>query len=84
MLSKQANTGFSLLDKVPIALFYGFLVPRIAEQIRDDICYNNCNVKMIGVPSDKFTVIGPSEDILWDYYGINVKNIESLANSILQ
>lgn len=43
----SAAAGFSLLDKIPIALFYGFLVPRIAEQIRDDICYNNCNVKMI-------------------------------------
>jgi len=41
-------------------------------------------VKMIGVPSDKFTIIGPSEDILWDYYGINIKNIELLADSILQ
>jgi len=43
----SAAAGFSLLGKIPIVLFYGFLVPRIAEQIRDDICYNNCNVKMI-------------------------------------
>lgn len=39
---------------------------------------------MIGFPSDKFTIIGPSEDILWDYYGINIKNIESSVTSILK
>jgi len=39
---------------------------------------------MIGIPSDKFTIIGPSEDALWDYYGINIKNIESSVTSILK
>lgn len=41
-------------------------------------------VKMIGIPFDKFTIIGPSEDALWDYYGINIKNIESSVTSILK
>jgi len=32
-------------------------------------------VKQIGFSVDKFTVIGPSEEILWDYFGLNIDNI---------
>ena len=44
----------------------------------------HCGFLMIGIPSDKFMIIGPSEDALWDYYGINIKNIESSVTSILK
>jgi len=41
-----AAAGFAILNKIPIASLYGFLIARVAEQIRNDICYNNLNVKI--------------------------------------
>ena len=40
-------------------------------------------VKMIGLPKDIFTVIGPSEKEVWDYFGLNQENIINTVNSIL-
>ena len=42
-----AAAGFAILDKIPICLIYGFIVARVAEQIRNDICYNKKNVKIL-------------------------------------
>jgi transketolase len=42
-----AAAGFSAFGKIPIVEVMGFLIPRVAEQIRDDVCYNNHNVKII-------------------------------------
>jgi len=41
-----AAAGFALLNKIPITSLYGFLITRVAEQIRNDVCYNNLNVKI--------------------------------------
>jgi transketolase len=43
-----AAAGFALCGKVPIATAYGFLISlRACEQVRDDICYQNLNVKLM-------------------------------------
>ena len=42
-----AATGFAILDKIPICIIYGFIVARTLEQIRNDICYNKKNVKIL-------------------------------------
>jgi len=48
------------------------------------VCENYpIKVKQIGLPMDKFTVIGPSEGVLWDYYGLNVDNVIKNAKEIL-
>jgi len=39
--------GFAMLGKIPICIIYGFLVARVAEQIRNDLCYNKKNVKIL-------------------------------------
>ncbi len=41
-------------------------------------------VKMIGVPENKFGPIGPSQEALWDYFGINQANIIKTAKDILE
>jgi len=44
----SAAAGFALCGKVPIATAYGFLISlRACEQVRDDICYQNLNVKLM-------------------------------------
>lgn len=43
--------GLAMLNKIPVIGIYGFLIPRVAEQIRDDICYNNQNVKIFSCAS---------------------------------
>ena len=40
-------------------------------------------VRQIGIPIDRFTVVGPSEDVLWDYFGLSVKNIVKEVKNIL-
>jgi len=40
-------------------------------------------VKQIGFPMDRFTVVGPSEKVLWDYFGINIDSIVKEAKNIL-
>jgi len=40
-------------------------------------------VRHIGIPFDQFTVIGPSEEILWDYFGLNIDNIVKAVKNIL-
>lgn len=42
-----AAAGLALMNRIPVVLIYGFIVSRIAEQVRNDICYNNKNVKII-------------------------------------
>ena len=42
-----AAAGFAMLGKIPISIVYGFVVARAYEQIRDDLCYNQKNVKII-------------------------------------
>jgi len=42
-----AAAGFAMLGKIPICIIYGFLVARVAEQIRNDLCYNKKNVKIL-------------------------------------
>jgi len=42
-----AAAGFAILDKIPICIIYGFIVARTLEQIRNDICYNKKNVKIL-------------------------------------
>jgi transketolase len=39
--------GFAMLGKIPICIIYGFLVARVAEQIRNDLCYNKKNAKIL-------------------------------------
>ena len=44
----SAAAGFALCGKIPIATAYGFLISlRACEQVRDDICYQNLNVKLM-------------------------------------
>jgi len=43
----SAAAGFAILGKIPICIIYGFIVARVAEQIRNDICYNKKNVKIL-------------------------------------
>lgn len=38
--------GLAAMGKIPITEIMGFLITRVAEQIRDDICYNDQNVKI--------------------------------------
>lgn len=49
------STGMSLMGKKPY-VYSGtiFLLMRAYEQIRDDICYNNTNVKLIGTGASPF------------------------------
>ncbi|MCJ7790651.1 MAG: transketolase family protein [Candidatus Atribacteria bacterium] len=42
-----AAAGFAILDKIPICLIYGFVIARVVEQIRNDLCYNKKNVKIL-------------------------------------
>jgi transketolase len=42
-----AMAGFALLDKIPICIVYGFVIARALEQIRDDLCYNKNNAKIL-------------------------------------
>ena len=42
-----AAAGFAMLGKIPICIVYGFVIARALEQIRDDICYNQKNVKIL-------------------------------------
>jgi len=44
----SAAAGLAKLNKIPLVGMYGFLVLRTAEQIRDDVCYQNLNVKIFG------------------------------------
>lgn len=41
-----AAAGFAKFGKIPVTELMGFLVARVAEQIRDEVCYNNQNVKI--------------------------------------
>ena len=44
----SATAGFAACGKIPIATAYGFLLAfRACEQVRDDICYQNMNVKLM-------------------------------------
>jgi len=44
----SAAAGFAACGKIPIATAYGFLLAfRACEQVRDDICYQNMNVKLM-------------------------------------
>ena len=43
-----AAAGLAKLNKIPLVGIFGFLVLRTAEQIRDDVCYQNLNVKFFG------------------------------------
>ncbi len=43
--------GLALGGKIPLVLLYGFTVLRAAEQIRDDVCYPNLNVKVVTTSS---------------------------------
>ncbi len=44
----SAAAGFASCGKIPIATAYGFLLSfRACEQVRDDICYQNMNVKLM-------------------------------------
>jgi transketolase len=44
----SAAAGFASCGKIPIATAYGFLLAfRACEQVRDDICYQNMNVKLM-------------------------------------
>ena len=42
-----AAAGFAMMGKIPVILIYGFIVSRIAEQVRNDVCYNDKNVKIL-------------------------------------
>jgi len=58
----------------------------ISGGLRAAVCSIVCEnypiiVKQIAIPFDKFTVVGPSEEILWDYFGLNVKNIKFSIDS---
>lgn len=46
-----AGAGLAKLNKIPLVGMFGFLVLRTAEQIRDDVCYQNLNVKLFGTHS---------------------------------
>jgi len=43
-----AGAGLAKMKKIPLVGMFGFLVLRTAEQIRDDVCYQNLNVKIFG------------------------------------
>jgi transketolase len=43
-----AGAGLAKLNKIPLVGMFGFLVLRTAEQIRDDVCYQDLNVKLFG------------------------------------
>lgn len=44
----SAAAGFAACGKIPIAVAYGFLLAfRACEQVRDDLCYQNMNVKLM-------------------------------------
>jgi transketolase len=44
----SAAAGFASCGKIPIATAYGFLLAfRACEQVRDDVCYQNMNVKLM-------------------------------------
>jgi len=44
----SAAAGFAACGKIPIATAYGFLLAfRACEQVRDDLCYQNMNVKLM-------------------------------------
>ena len=44
----SAAAGFASCGKIPIATAYGFLLAfRACEQVRDDLCYQNMNVKLM-------------------------------------
>jgi len=42
-----AAAGFAMLGKIPICIVYGFVIARALEQIRDDLCYNKKNAKIL-------------------------------------
>lgn len=43
--------GLAIGGRSPFVLLYGFTVLRVAEQIRDDVCYPNLNVKVVTTSS---------------------------------
>jgi len=43
-----AGAGLAKMGKIPMVGMFGFLVLRTAEMIRDDVCYQNSNVKLFG------------------------------------
>ncbi len=47
----SAAGGFAMMHKIPVVGIYGFLLLRCAEQIKNDICYNNRNVKIFTTAS---------------------------------
>ncbi|MGB6370824.1 MAG: transketolase C-terminal domain-containing protein [Atribacterota bacterium] len=42
-----AAAGLAMLGKIPICIVYGFVIARALEQIRDDLCYNQKNTKIL-------------------------------------
>jgi len=42
-----AAAGFAMIGKIPISIVYGFVIARALEQIRDDLCYNKKNAKIL-------------------------------------
>lgn len=47
-----AAAGFAMMGKIPVVAGYGFLLSlKCAEQIRDDVCYANRNVKIVATAS---------------------------------
>jgi transketolase len=56
----------------------------LGAEICQIVC-GNCptKVKMFGIPKDRFTIIGPSQEALFDYFGINQENIVKIAKEIL-
>ena len=43
-----AGAGLAKMGKIPMVGMFGFLVLRTAEMIRDDVCYQDLNVKLFG------------------------------------
>ena len=56
----------------------------LGAEICQIVCENYpTKVKMIGFPKDRFTIIGPSQDALFDYFNINISAIKNAAEELL-
>lgn len=74
-----AGAGLAKLNKIPLVGMFGFLVLRTAEQIRDDVCYQDLNVKLFGSHSGLSMAAGGVT-----HHGINdISILRSFPNMVI-
>lgn len=64
----SAAAGLASRGKIPFAYtIAGFITMRAFEQVRNDVCFQNQNVKLVGVGAGmKYSVLGPTHHALED------------------